>query len=76
MHDATAACHPKRSEAESKDPAEFSIDLIRVKSLDSWTSSAAAFHVERCTFRRYSREDVDCPIADINPSPLSRFNPC
>ena len=76
--------HPERSEAESKDPAKLSIDLIR--GLNAWACGLRplhrndciehpAFSVERWMFRLYSRlEDVAGPNTYIDRPPPGCFN--
>ena len=88
MREATAACHPERSEAESKDPAK-SVNRFN-QGLKAWLGlrrciaastslGMTALNIRRSAlsvamFRLYSRvEDVACPITDIDRSPPGCF---
>ena len=70
MRSATAACHPERSEAESKDPAKLSIDLSAVERLGSAREAASLLQnsaLSALAFLLYSRVECRrCPITDID----------
>ena len=83
-----ATCHPERSEAESKDPAEVPEGSITGSSTSSFAKASAdrslgmtAVNIERSTlsvrcFASILEQDVACPIPDIHRAPRSRFTAC